>query len=246
MQVDCMVDVCQLRCSTVCWSLHCEKCVPPRSSYPEQLTLTAGTSSALQVPFPVEQLPSPEAEVRFLRYTFDPGAQLPSAPQVGSTLLVVESGEITLTTDQPERAKSGGRMVTPSPAQCDPDDTTLRPTEGALVANGTLMSMRNDIDREARLLVLLVFSGEQAGLMDEADGSPVAVPTGVNLPQISGGYATFPAWSGVLLIEREIVGTNRSAVSSTHNGIEAGELEQGSPCGSGRDSTGVDDRSLLW
>ncbi|HEV2072266.1 MAG TPA: hypothetical protein VGR29_01375, partial [Thermomicrobiales bacterium] len=39
---------------------------------------------------------------------------------------------------------------------------------------------------------------------------------------------TFPAWSGVLLIEREVVGTNRSAASSTHNGIEAGLLEQGS------------------
>jgi hypothetical protein len=109
----------------------------------------------------------------------------------------------------------------------DASDTTLRPTEGALIPDGTLMSMRNNSDQQARLLVLLVSSREQKTSVDGSDASPAADASGVNVQQISSGHVTFPAWSGVLLIEREVVGTNRSAASSTHNGIEVGALEQG-------------------
>ncbi|HEV2072265.1 MAG TPA: hypothetical protein VGR29_01370 [Thermomicrobiales bacterium] len=146
-----------------------------------QPTPTAGPPATLQVAFPVEKLPSPEAEVHFLRYTFGPGAQLPAAPQIGSTLLAVESGEITLTTDQPVSVKNGGQLATPSPATSHAGETTLGPTQGALIPDGTLVSMRNDSDQEAQLLVLRVFSQEQNPVVNGADGSPAAESSGVNV-----------------------------------------------------------------
>jgi hypothetical protein len=175
---------------------------------------------------PVQDLPTPEAEVWLLRYTLDPGASLTELQQVGPTLLLVEQGEVTLTSDGPLTFRS--QTATRSPVAPTPStgSTTVAAGEGAFIAGGTRLGVRNDTAQQSRLLVLKVFAPDQKHLAD-IPGLRTTAPSGVTVQPISNGPAPFPGGSGFLVIERDVVDAGQSAVSGIYSGVEVGAVEGG-------------------
>lgn len=190
-----------------------------------QSTPAPGSPMEMQMAVTVDAVPK-DAEVWFLRFFLEPGAQLPAGPLPGSTLVLVESGEVTLSSDQPMMLKRASATMPGTPISAPAGDTTLRAGEGALITEGAETGAHNAGAEQARLLVLLISSPERE-VSGGSSATPAAQATGVRVQLVSVGRVTFPEGSGVILVERDLVKPYGSTVSSTHNGIELGAIEQG-------------------
>jgi hypothetical protein len=184
--------------------------------------------------FEIDELPTPHAEVWFLRMGLDPDGTAPLGRQAGPTVLYVESGQLTLETDGPvtlgaEAATGAAGPATPTGA----NETLLDAGASVLVSEGTSVSARNAAGEPATFLVLLMYPAEREG---EDDG-PSDEPVGFTQQGLSVGTAEFPPAPGTLTVERVVValaGTMATDIQPPEGvwpgwmGIELGAVETGS------------------
>jgi quercetin dioxygenase-like cupin family protein len=180
--------------------------------------------------FLIDELPTPHAEVWFLRMELAPGGSLPAAKQVGPVVAYVESGTLTLVADQPVTVSTAGAAATPDTGDGSPAiETVLRPGDAAIAGDGTSLAITNAGDEPARFLVVSLYAAEREG--ESSDGGE---PVGLTYQEaISIGVAEFPGGPGTLVIERVVAEpgatlSNDSGHGMGINGIELGGIEQGS------------------
>lgn len=176
----------------------------------------------------VDALPSPHAEVWFLRFTLEPGGSLPLDVQIGPTVIVVETGELTLVTDQPVEIDGAVPMATPA-AGDGTYETIASAGQVAYVREDTALATRNDGDASVSMLALLTFSPEREteAMNQQASGTPTE-PVGFTQMPIGLTAAEFPAGSGSILIERVVLDPNEAARTDVPGGAIAGGVERGS------------------
>jgi hypothetical protein len=182
--------------------------------------------------FPIDALPTPHAEVWFLRTGLEPGGILPAGKQIGPLVMYVESGTLTLVTDQPVTVSTASQSVTPGAAAAPAANefqTVLRPGDSVLVDDGTMLTVTNDKDEPSTFLVVAIYAAEREGESGEGGAEPI----GLTQQGVAIGIAEFPAGPGTLAIERAVVEPgdtleNDSGHGMGINGIELGAIEQGS------------------
>lgn len=143
--------------------------------------------------FDIAELPSPHAEVWFLRMELAPGGAFPGSGQPGQMVIVVEKGELVIEADGPIVRGS------PDPAPAD----AMSPRR--IAANGSVMvepgigfALRNETEAPTRFLMLLTFSA-----MDEVQGSENdPQPTGLTQTGVAVGTAEFYPGPAIIRIER--------------------------------------------
>lgn len=179
----------------------------------------------------VDNLPSPDAEVWFIRFFLDPGGSLPLDKQIGPTVVVVESGALDVMTDRPVDV-SGSNAATPA-ANPGMRETTVTAGQTVYIHEDTFLAVRNNGDQRAAFLALLTFSGvrevesteteEQA----EAAGTPQAQPVGFSQQPLGVTQAQFPAGPGTVTIERVALQPGQTARTDVTSGAVAGGIERG-------------------
>jgi quercetin dioxygenase-like cupin family protein len=206
------------------------------------LTSSAQGSMATPVPgdspigvlteFPIDVLPTPHAEVWFMRYGLEPGGTLPAEQLIGPFVAYVESGELTLVTDQPPTVLTAGDSAAPAfgvtASPVSEFEMVLHMGESALVDDGTTLTASNDTNEPLTLLVVYIFAAERETASGEG-----SEPVGLTQQGISIARAEFPARAGTLSMERIVVEPgdtlqHDSGQGMGIGGIELGAIEQGS------------------
>ena len=117
--------------------------------------------------FPIDALPTPHAEVWFLRMGLEPGGSLPAEKQTGPVVVYVESGVLTLLSDRPLTASTAGEVATPSAVEASPVangfETALQPGESVLIDDGTTLTATNQGDAPTTFLIVLMYAAELEG-----------------------------------------------------------------------------------
>jgi hypothetical protein len=191
--------------------------------------VTAGSQPAgVLAQVQVDALPSPHAEVWFLRFTLEPGGSLPLDVQIGPTVLVVEAGELTLVTDQPVEIDGSAPMATPAPGG-GTHETVATAGQVAYVRENTTLATRNDGDTPASVLALLTFSPEREteAMNQQPSGTPPAEPVGMTQMAIGLTAAEFPEGPGTITIERVVLAPDATARTDVPDGAIAGGVERG-------------------
>lgn len=173
--------------------------------------------------FTVDPLPTPHAEVWFLRMQLDPGGSLPEGAQIGPVVVYIESGQLTLTSDvAPEVAGAStavaGDMATPAGMQ----QVVLETGGSAMVPAGTMLAASNEGDQPVTFLVAMAYAAELEGTVEE-EGEPV----GLSQMLLSAGGVEFPPMSGQITIERVEIAPDELSGEMRMAGIELGVVEQG-------------------
>lgn len=180
----------------------------------------------------VAALPSPSAEVWFIRFFLDPGGSLPLDKQIGPTVIVVESGALTVTTNQPVEV-SGSNIATPV-TTAGMHETMATAGQTVYVHEDTSLALRNNGGQRVAFLGLLTFSGEReveaAGAEEgaEAAGTPPAQPVGFSQQPLGVTQAQFPQGPGTITIERIALKAGVNARTDLTNGAMTGGVEHGS------------------
>jgi hypothetical protein len=176
----------------------------------------------------VDALPSPHAEVWFLRCMLEPDGSLPLDVQIGPTVIVVESGELTLVTDQPVEIDGAAPMATPM-AGDGIYETIASAGQVACVHEDTALAMRNDGNAPVSMLALLTFSPErETETMNQQPSGTPPEPVGFTQMPIGLTAAEFPEGPGTITIERVVLDPNATARTDVPGGAIAGGVEQGS------------------
>jgi hypothetical protein len=176
---------------------------------------------------PIAAMTGEASEVWFIRYTLGPGAALPADRQLGWSLVAIESGALTVTSDTPLTIGTATSGATPDAA------LTVVPTAGQWIVLPlhAVVSARNDGPAPATFLVLLVMSGiEETIAMQttEAGGGPEATPSGEITSQLFGAAGVeFGAGPGEMTIERAELPAGGTRDQETPNGVEVGGIERG-------------------
>lgn len=176
--------------------------------------------------FTVPELPTPHAEVWFLRMQLVPGGSVALGVQAGPSMIYVEWGAITMTSDGP---------VTPGTAGATPGaagDHELAAEASAMVDTGTTLSFRNDGDASTSVLLLSMYAAE----MESADQGSYPEPVGLTQGGVSIGTAEFMPIPATVTMERvvlqpgDIVEPEMSAGDMEmpgYLGMELGAIETG-------------------
>lgn len=183
--------------------------------------------------FALPELPTPHAEVWFLRMGLEPGGSLPADMQIGPTVVYVERGELTLGTDRPVTRSGGVPDATAGAAVASPSsgaelETIVRVGESVLIEDGTALSASNTTNEPATFLAVFMFSGTREGEGQESSAEPV----GLSQRGISVAAAEFPAGPGAITMERVQVAPGETMESDSGHGrgiegLELGAIEQG-------------------
>jgi len=182
--------------------------------------------------FSLPELPTPHAEVWFLRMGLEPGGSLPADMQIGPTVVYVESGELTLGTDRPITMSGGVPDATPGAAIASPAaaqfETIVHAGESVLIDDGTALSGSNATNEPVTFLVVFMFSGTREGEGEESGLEPV----GLSQQGISVSAAELPALPGTVTMERVQVAPGEAMESDSGHGqgidgLELGAIEQG-------------------
>jgi hypothetical protein len=177
--------------------------------------------------FRVDALPTPHAEVWFLRMALDSGGSLPAGKQVGPVVVYTESGAVTLATDQPVAVSTADETAPPGATAASPVaegfETVLQPGESALVDDGTTLTAVNTTPEPASFLVVFIYAAEREVELGEGGGEPV----GLTQQGISFANAEFPIGPGKLTIERIIVEPGDSLESDSGHGMSIGGVDLG-------------------
>jgi hypothetical protein len=168
----------------------------------------------------VASLPSPDAEVWFLRVTLEPGGSLPADEQIGPTLFVVESGTVTVGSDPPPILVQQGA----GPAAMPVTESALAARDFAAVEGGTSLTLRNEGTEAASLLALFVIDPRLEGTGEEGS---MEEPVGMTMTGIAVGHGAFPEGGGTLTIERVTIQPGDESAASLQAGAEVGAVEQG-------------------
>lgn len=175
--------------------------------------------------FEIDELPTPHAEVWFLRTGLEPDGQVDMGAQAGPTVIYVEQGTFTLTTDGDVQRFEGGNgacctVATPATSA----DLSISEGEAVLVPADASLAFSNTGDEPAVMLLALMFSGMDEG----AGGGPGIEPIGLSQQGVSIGLAEFPYQApGTLTIERVVVEPGTPLETQTFWGIELGAVENG-------------------
>ena len=181
----------------------------------------------------IAELPTPHAEVWFLRMGLEPGGSLPAGKQIGPVVAYAEMGELTLVSDRPVTVSTAGDTATPAAISATPGagefETVLRPGESVLVEDGTTLTAENNADEPTSFLMVFIYAAEREGESGESGGEPV----GFTQQGISVANAEFPAGPGTLTMERIVVEPGDSLASDSGHGmgvggVDLGAIEQGS------------------
>lgn len=177
----------------------------------------------------VDRLPSPDAEVWFLRFGLEPGASLPLELQIGPTVILVEDGTLVLETDQPiEVTGSGAEPI--GAGEAETYRTVVDTDQTAYVREDTQLAARNESELPVTFLALLTFSPyrESAPTEAEAAGAPMAELRGITQQPLGVTRATFPDGPGTIIIERLVLEPNTIVRADLPDGATVGAVEQGS------------------
>ena len=194
----------------------------------------------------IPELPTPHAEVWFLRWVLAPAGSMPAEMQIGPTVIYVEQGSLTLITDRVVSVAASGEMASPTAAQSSPAatefETTLRPRDSVLITDGTTLAARNDSDEPVTFLALLMFSA----VRETTAGTIAAEPVGLSQQGISAAPAEFPGRPGTVTMERILLDSGGTLESDSGNGMGVGGLDLGAIEGGSADATFSVGSSWLW
>ncbi|MBN9621352.1 MAG: hypothetical protein J0H06_00120, partial [Actinobacteria bacterium] len=142
--------------------------VPLAAASAQELPATpipAKAPSGILVQFPIAELPTPHAEVWFLRLGLEPGGSLPLEKQIGPVVAYVESGELTLSSDRPVTVSTGVNVSSPAAAVATPTvgeyRTVLGPGASALIDDGSTLTAKNAASEATTFLVVFVYAAER-------------------------------------------------------------------------------------
>lgn len=172
--------------------------------------------------FDVAELPTPHAEVWFVRMQLEPDGTLPESPQIGPVAVYVEAGELTLETDVEIEAKvaSGGASTGATPNAAI--RTVLGAGESAMIPAEAMLAARNASEEPVTFLVVMMYAAELEGTMQET-GEPV----GLTQSLLSAGGVEFSPMPGKVTIERVEIAPDELTTGMQMAGIELGVVEQG-------------------
>lgn len=196
--------------------------MPPMPATP----VPADAPVGMLAEFNLRHLPTPHAEVWFLRMGLEPGGSLPMGTEVGPMILFVESGELSLEIDGPIMLPGADRAE-------EPDELTMTMGDSVFLTRETGVSMANAGDQRSTFLVLLMYPAMEEGEGDQ----PMEEPAGLSQMAISIGTAEFMDMPATVRIERVVMDPGESvgpAMSSSemqmpgYIGMELGAVETGS------------------
>ncbi len=156
----------------------------------------------------------------FIRYSLDPGGTLPPEMQIGPAMAYVESGELTVTSDQPIRQIDIASASAATEVVVAGDQAVYLPENATIAA-------RNDGDDPVVFDVLMTFAPErEVEAMESA--TPSGEPQGLTL--LGGGVTqvSFPEGPGVIRITRVTLEAGMTVPYDATDGALAGWVEQGS------------------
>jgi hypothetical protein len=181
--------------------------------------------------FEIDELPTPHAEVWFIRMSLEPNGSVPLGELIGPMLLFIESGRLTVTADGP--ITPGGAQAADAP---DPEGTTeqvLQTGDSVLAGEGVSASAGNATGEPVTFLVLLMYPAEREG----EGGDSMEEPVGLSQQGVSVGAAEFLPVPATLTLERVVVEPGETMASDTSTsqgrgpgwmGMELGAIETGS------------------
>ena len=209
---------------------------PPRMTSAQGLPATPVPGVAptgVLAEFAIESLPTPHAEVWFLRMSLDPDGTVPLGPQAGPTVLYAESGQLALATDGPMTLGGAAAIAAAGSATLEgATETLLDAGSSVLVPEGTSVAVKTAVGKPATFLFLLMYPAEREGESEEPSDEPV----GLTQQGLSVGTAEFPLGPGTLTVERVVVaaaGTMATDIQPPEGiwpgwmGIELGAVETG-------------------
>lgn len=173
--------------------------------------------------FDVAELPTPHAEVWFVRMQLAPDGSLPEGQQIGPVVVYVEAGELTLGTDVEIETNVAEGAETPLAATPDTGfSTVLRTGDSASIPAGAMLAATNATDAPVTFLVLMMYAAELEGAMEDT-GEPV----GLTQSLLSAGGVEFPPIPGKVTIERVEIPADVPTTGMQMAGIELGTVEEG-------------------
>lgn len=173
----------------------------------------------------VAELTGEATELWFTRMTFEPGSSLPADTQLGPTLVAVESGSMTITSDMGTTLVEGGASATPQPT----GDVTIGPGQAVIVPAGATLSAVNDGTGLAATLVFQVVDGmlESVASVDGDADSGTGDMSGIEVGIVSVGATSLSRKPGTIAIERVTIAAGATWTDTTGAGAEAGGIEAG-------------------
>jgi hypothetical protein len=162
--------------------------MPPMPATPVPGEAPVGTLAE----FNLRHLPTPHAEVWFIRMELEPGGKIPASPPIGPVILYVESGELSLTVD-------GFVMLPGADRAEEPGEMTLATGDSLQLTQETSAELRNDSDAPVSFLMFMTYAAEMEG-----EGAGGGEPTGLAQMGISVGIAEFMDVPATVRIERVV------------------------------------------
>lgn len=189
--------------------------------------------------FDVGELPTPHAEVWFVRMQLEPDGLLPEGPQIGPVVVYVEEGELTLASDVAIEASVAGSAETPRAATPDTGfSTVLRTGDSASISAGTMLAATNASAEPVTFLVVMMYAAELEGSVEES-GEPV----GLTQSLLSAGGVEFPPIDGKVTIERVELAPDEPTTGMHMAGIELGMVEESRASVT---FTAFDSSTMIW
>lgn len=169
-------------------------------------------------------LPVGKISTWFLRQRLEPGADLSPLDHFGTALMMVDAGEVTLT-----GTASGVTVHTGASWETAPegigDGIRLGPGNGVLVEDGATISIRNDGEDAASVLLLDVYNQSSVPDYRWPSDRPAS---GVEVQAVGYTHQLLIAQGpAILVLEHDIVPGGGSGYSSTFEGIEIGGIDAG-------------------
>lgn len=162
--------------------------MPPLPATPVSGDAPVGTLAE----FNLRHLPTPHAEVWFIRLELEPGGKIPASPPMGPVILYVESGDLALTVDGPVMLPGADRAESPG-------EMTLAIGDSLQLTRETTAELRNDSEAPVTFLMFMTYAAEMEG-----EGTGGGEPTGLSQMGISVGTAEFMDVPATVRIERVV------------------------------------------
>lgn len=189
--------------------------------------------------FMMDSLPTPHAEVWFLRMQLDPGGSLPESAQIGPSVVYVETGELTITSDvAPEVVGADTATVASSATPTSADQTIVTEGGSAMIPAGATTGLNNAADAPVTFLLAMTYAAELEGSMGDS-----GEPTGLSQALLSAGGVEFPPMPGQITIERVEIAPDELTGEMRMGGIELGVVEQGQAAVT---FIALDSGTMLW
>lgn len=162
--------------------------MPPMPATPVPGEAPVGTLAE----FNLRHLPTPHAEIWFIRMELEPGGMIPASPPIGPVIIYIESGELALTVDGPVMLPGADRAE-------EPGEMTLAVGDSLQLTRETSAELRNDGDVATAFLLFTTYAAEM-----ESQGEGGGEPIGLSQMGISVGTAEFIDVPATVRIERVV------------------------------------------